>query len=308
MAINHIKRPYFRRLFLTLFILFLFIPFTGSSYAKDITSEKVKRGILWSSRVDNNTFYFLGSIHVLSKNAYPLAAGIESAYGDCETLVFETDLDAMLDPKIQTLILEMGLFTKGETLEKTIAKETYETFKSRVEAHGLPVSQFKNFKPWFAALSLIALEFQRLGFQPAYGIDMHFFNRAKKDKKKIISLEPLDYQLRLLGEMNSNDQESFLRQTLKDLDVIKEMLPEMVSSWEMGDAEKLDSIIRISFKDYPHIYEKLIVQRNREWKKRILELRVEKKNTLIIVGAGHLIGPQSLIEMLSQEGFIFTQH
>jgi uncharacterized protein len=81
----------------------------------------------------------------------------------------------------------------------------------------------------------------------------------------------------------------------------------MIDSWEAGDPKRLDSLVQISFRDYPHLYDRLIVQRNREWKDRIVALKEKNENIMIIVGAGHLIGKDNLIEMLTKEGFSFEQ-
>ena len=136
---------------------------------------------------------------------------------------------------------------------------------------------------------------------------MEFFKRAEQDNKELVYLESMEKQLRLLGEMDEEDQELFLKQTLKDLEIVEQMASEILASWEAGDAQRLDSVIQMSFKNYPHIYDRLIVQRNMEWKKRIVELGKKNSNIMIIVGAGHLIGKDNLIEMLAEEGFDFKQ-
>ena len=266
-----------------------------------------KKGLIWRAEINGNTFFLLGSIHVLNRQSYPLAQVIENAYRKCDTLVFETDLSGMQDPAILSLTMEIGLLPQGKTLEGLLSQGTYQAFKARVEALGLPVTQFNNFRPWFAAVALIGLEFQRLGFDPAYGIDSHFHTRAKQDNKELVYLEPIEKQLRLLGDMDSEDQESFMKQALKDLEVVEKMTSEMIDSWEAGDPERLNSIVQLSFKDYPHIYDRLVVQRNRDWKKRIVELKGRNKNIMIIVGAAHLIGKGNLVEMLVGEGFPFEQ-
>jgi uncharacterized protein YbaP (TraB family) len=293
-------------LFPVIIFALLISPFYAFHGAKAAPAEE-KRGLLWRADINGNSIFLLGSIHILKKDAYPLPQGIESAYRKCDSLIFETNLGGMQDPAIQGLIMKLGLLPQGKTLEGSLSQKTYQGFKRRIEAVGLPASQFSGFKPWFAAIALMGLELQRMGFDPSYGIDSHFFKRAKQDKKELVFLEPMEKQLRLLGDMNSEDQESFMKQALKDLEVVEEMTSEMIDSWDAGDPERLNSIIQISFRDYPQLYEKLIIQRNREWKERIVELKDKNKNMMIVVGAGHLIGRNNLVEMLTKEGFSFEQ-
>ena len=59
------------------------------------------------------------------------------------------------------------------------------------------------------------------------------------DNKEIGFLEPVDFQLALLGKMNARDQKAFLGQTLKDLDIAAQMADDMLKYWKKGDADNL---------------------------------------------------------------------
>jgi hypothetical protein len=107
--------------------------------------------------------------------------------------------------------------------------------------------------------------------------------------------------------MDSREQEAFLRQTLRDLEVIEEMADEMVASWKTGDAKQLQSLMSISFKEYPEIYERLVAKRNSEWMAKLKNLLNLDKNVLVIVGAGHLVGSESVLELLKQQGISIEQ-
>ena len=50
------------------------------------------KATLWKVKGDHNTMYLLGSIHVLSKHAYPLKPALERAFDDANQVVFEIDL------------------------------------------------------------------------------------------------------------------------------------------------------------------------------------------------------------------------
>ena len=103
--------------------------------------------------------------------------------------------------------------------------------------------------------------------------------------------------------MGKAEQESFLRQALKDLEIIETMASEMVSSWKIGDVDKLDSIIKLSFKEHPDIYNRFIIQRNKRWISRIEDLMRQDENVLVIVGAGHLVGTENILELLKKKGY-----
>ncbi|MBW1770959.1 MAG: TraB/GumN family protein [Deltaproteobacteria bacterium] len=162
-----------------------------------------------------NTVYFLGSVHVMKSDAYPLAPEIERAYEDSKKIVFETDVDEANDPAVQAKMMTLGLYMNGQTLKENVSEETYKLLEEKAVAAGIPMASFDLFRPWFCALTLSVMEFQKLGFLPTYGVDTYFFNKAKKAGKEIIPLESTAYQLNLFAEMVELQQESFLRQRIQ---------------------------------------------------------------------------------------------
>jgi len=289
-----------------LFVLILFVYFwifLNLAYAH----AKAKNNFLWSTETGKNTVYLLGSLHVLTNDSFPLSKEIQEAYSDCTKVVFETDPDRVNDPAFQAQMMAHGIYPEGQTLKGSVSEQTYRLLEKKVHAVGLPIAQFDHFKPWVCALILTAMELQRLGFDSGYGIDAHFFQRAKKDGKEIIALESAEYQLGLFTKMGKTEQESFLRQTLKDLELIDTMASEMVDAWRTGDDDKLSSIIRISFKEHPDMYRRFVAQRNVKWASQIEDLMRQDDNVLVVVGAGHLVGAESIVELLRKRGHRVVQ-
>jgi len=175
--------------------------------------------------------------------------------------------------------------------------------KKRADAAGLPVSQFESFRPWFAAMTLTGMELQRLGFDPALGIDRYFYHKAKKEGREMVFLETNDIQLDLMASLNERHQDDFLRGVLKELDVIETLASDMLDAWKTGNAEKLDSILKMGHAEEPAVYDRFFIQRNRRWISIIQRLMKQDDDVLIIVGAGHLAGPDSVTELLKKKGY-----
>lgn len=308
MAIHlHVKRI---RLRTTLFILclstILFV--SAGLHAQQSKQTASPKHCLWLVETPlNKAVFLLGSLHVLKSDTYPLAKTINEAYGLSQKVVFETDLAAMMDPVVMAKMMAMGLYPEGQTLLQNIPEEMRSSLKKKMTDLGMPMEHFGRFRPWFMAVTLTALELQRLGFSPEYGIDVHFYGRAGSDQKEIGYLEPVDFQLDLLGKMNEQDQNAFLGQTLKDLDVAAQMADDMLKSWEKGDVDNLYAILFKSFEGYPQIENRLLGQRNIDWVKKIEAMIAEDKSIFIIVGAGHLIGPGSVVALLKEKGYKVKQ-
>src|SRR3954453_11974539 len=138
---------------------------------------------LWKLQGKNCSVYFLGSVHVLKEQDYPLPAPLEAAYSDSQIVAFETDVAALEDPKIAFQMLAKGRLPEGETLETQLSPAVYQAFTNRLKDSIMPMALFDQLTPAMAAMTLVVLEIQKLGFDPNFGVDKHFFPLAKEAGK-----------------------------------------------------------------------------------------------------------------------------
>jgi uncharacterized protein YbaP (TraB family) len=288
-------------------ILFFSLAISTPLQAQPDEATVPSKSCLWEVQTASTRVFLLGSLHVLKSSAYPLAAAIERAYAASQRLVFETNLGAMMEPAILAKMMELGVYPEGRDLFQNISETTRKNLEKKLQDLGLPPANFSRFKPWFIAVTLTTLELQRMGFDPQYGIDLHFYTKATADEKELVYLESVDYQLNLLAKMNVMDQNSFLVQTLKDLEISAQLADDMMAAWQNGQAQDLHDLLFKSFEDHPGIEDRLLTRRNKEWLPQIEKMLKTPKTTLVIVGAGHLIGPDGLVELLKQKGYKVKQ-
>ena len=276
---------------------------TNVVYAQQSYQSSTKKNLLWSVEKGKNTIYLLGSIHLLPRELKTLDQAIEAAYSDSKIIVFETNIDSLRDPAFEAKVTNLGLLPPGQTLEQQVSKQTYALLQQKVSELGLQVEIFNQFKPWLCALTLTSMELQRLGFNANYGIDMHFFDRAKQDGKEMRFLESTDEQLGLFTEMSKQEEDSFLAKVLEELDTMRVKVIEMINAWKSGDSDKLASMVKVEFEGYPEVYARMLVERNQKWVKHIEDLSGQDGNSLVVVGAAHLVGDDSILELLKKNGF-----
>jgi uncharacterized protein YbaP (TraB family) len=267
----------------------------------------VPRNPVWRVETAGNTVYLLGSVHLLKKENYPLPEALEKAFSDSRKLVLEVNLDSLEAPSTQQMILAKGLNPEGKSLSQILSPETYQLARKQIEAMGLNLERFEVVKPWLLSLTLTTLAMQRLGFEPQYGIDKHFFDKAGTEHKEILSLETAEYQLDRFDGMSVKMQETFLLQTLREIDTLGKEFEEIVSAWRAGDTKILESTLLESFTEFPEAYQLLVSERNSNWLPQIEAFLKQKENYLVVVGAGHLIGKDGLISLLRSKGYSVTQ-
>ena len=82
---------------------------------------------------------------------------------------------------------------------------------------------------------------------------------------------------------------------------------ELIKAWREGDADKLQKLMNDAMADSPAIYKRLLTDRNHNWIPKIEELARGEKKAIIIVGAGHLVGKEGVVELLKKDGLKVTQ-
>jgi hypothetical protein len=267
-----------------------------------------RNNFLWSVRSKTTTVYILGSIHFLRQADYPLNPAIETAFNGSNTLVVEANVN---DPGKQDLqnLLTSAVYPGNDTLQKHLSPEVYRLVEQEAGNLGLPIELIQKQRPWYLALTFEALELMRLGFDPKYGIDIHFLSRAQGNKK-IKELESLNEQINLLSGFSDPDQELLLLYTLKDLNIVSGEMDDLMKAWGAGDVKGIESILTRAAKEEPKLapmLKKLIDDRNTKMVSKIEGFLKTREIYFVVVGAGHLVGKKGIIDMLKEKGYLVQQ-
>jgi uncharacterized protein YbaP (TraB family) len=279
---------------------------TGSLHAQTTAAAQTKHS-LWKVQGQTNTIYLFGSIHFLKKDFYPLPRPIEDAYKQSQMVAFEADLDEMQSPQGMLKILAQSTYTDGTTLKDHVSKETYDKVRSHIGDNALVGNALDAMKPWMVAVTLLGLELQKLGFDPEQGVDRYFFDKAKEDKKEILGLETVDFQIGLFTGLSKEEEDAMLKESLQEISGFKQELNELTTAWKTGDTKTLDKLMLDAMRDYPNIHKKLLLDRNKVWAEKIDKLRAAGKNLFVVVGAAHLVGKDSVVDLLAKKGLKIQQ-
>ncbi len=284
---------------LALVVLALALPAAGM--ARD-------RSILWTVEGRQNTVYLLGSVHVLRPGDAALPASAERAFDDAEQLVMEIDLD---DPGSNPLsmVAEMqraAMLPEGQTLEGVLGSD-YASINERAQKSGIDLGMLDAFAPWFVAIALLDLELAKRGYSPEFGIEQTLAARAIEEHKPIEGLETAAQQFQMLASMPLPQQKRFLVMTLDESAQLDHELEDLMRAWRTGDTEALARLLAGEYEEFPDLYRTLTVDRNRTWVGQLAALLDDRDDYLVVVGALHLVGPDSVVDLLRQRGYKVTQ-
>ena len=253
---------------------------------------------LWEIEGTEGHVMLMGSVHFLRASDYPLPAELDAAYAAADTMIMEIDMDDLDPMAAQSFMLALGTNPGGATLRDIIGESSYAEASGLAEALGIPLMLFDPFKPWFAALSLTQLRMIQLGFDPAWGIEARIVERAKADEKPILGLETLEEQLSFMNNLDAETQKLFLLQSLEEATEVQNEVDSIVTAWRSGDTETLEQLLLEGLQETPLLFDALLNQRNQNWVPQIIELTRQPGNHLVIVGTMHLVGENSVLQML----------
>jgi uncharacterized protein YbaP (TraB family) len=266
-----------------------------------------KKHLLWRVSSKQNSIYLLGSIHLLKEENYPLPDVIDKAFEGSATAVFEVDIAEMQRPENAQRMLLKALLPAGKTLEAELGKETYARLKGKAAGMGLELGALGQFRPWYVGILISMVKLQQLGFAQGYGVDRHYHAGAVKAKKEVVGLETGEYAIDVLAELAGEKPDEFMNQVLDDLDIIEKQMAEIVKAWFAGDTKSIEDTILKSFKDHPGIYKALVIERNRKWLPKIEQFLKGQKKHFVCVGTAHVVGKDSLLDLLRKKGYTVEQ-
>ena len=258
---------------------------------------------LWEIQGTENRIRLLGSVHFLRPQDYPLPKVIMDAYHDADVVVMELDLSALEPLETLEIMQRISIDPDGRNLKSLLGARTYQKAQELAVKLGIDIGTFMPYEPWFAALQISQLRLMQLGFDGSHGVDAYFTRQAVHDKKVIRGLETLEFQLDSMDSLPPKAQREFLLQTLEDAADVEEIMDGVVRAWKAGDTAQLETDLMDGLDEQPELYERILVRRNENWAASVLALINDSQDSLIVVGALHLVGDDSLLRLIDDAGY-----
>ncbi|GAB3032256.1 TraB/GumN family protein [Bowmanella dokdonensis] len=260
-------------------------------------------GPVWKISKGDSHLYLAGTLHLLTRQDYPLPSGFDRAYQEAGTLVFETDLRSFSEPSFQQQMMQRMQLPEGKTLSDVLGSETLQSLQAHLDSRQLPYASVARFKISFLVLTLSMLEMRRLGFDQQ-GVDQFYLEQAHRENKNLGFLETPEQQLAYLLSLGEGQKEAWVKYTLEELQELPTILTSLQEAWRQADLDALDDQgLRPMKEDYPELYQTLMVDRNQLWLPQLRQMLDTPQVELVLVGALHLVGEVGLLAELSDLGY-----
>jgi len=268
-----------------------------------ICTQSLADSSVWKVQKDESIIYLGGTFHLLRQSDFPLPMEFDKAYRASDILVFETDLGKLHDPSTQQKLMSKAMYTDGSTIENHLSPQTYSLLNEYCASKGIPLAAIKQFKPSIVVVTITVMELAKLGVTQE-GVDLFFYQLAAGDNKTVEGLETVEEQIHFVVGMGEGNEDAFVTHSIKDLESIKQKYESMVDAWKTGDAKKLNDLMVAELKSKtPKLYKELIADRNENWLPMIDAYQKTLQKEFILVGVGHLVGPDGIVKALRKKGY-----
>lgn len=294
------------------------------SFANEIESVEEQELLIW--RVDSKpgsiySVYILGSYHT-SEKCQLNSRAFEHAFKDAETVVFE--INSLNDPNLQfqvqqtliNLIREKGVpSSQEESLKGILDSETYELLKKKLAEQGMPLDNISNLKPWVFLLmqqsQQIVQQMNQSQQKTECGLDFMITEQAQSQNKPTMGLETADYQIEMFvnlfigieTEKLTEYIKVFVKSEISSNDYFKQEINGITNSIDQGNVSQLEDLINDWCETDAESCQSLLINRNYNWIPTIENFLQETEDKLVVVGAGHLVGEDGIINLLEKQGY-----
>jgi uncharacterized protein YbaP (TraB family) len=268
----------------------------GSACGKssETSTGPLPHPLLWSVEKDGHTTYFFGTMHAGIDATTRLPAIVWSKLDAAPAFAMETDLD---DPATSA-----ALAPTTRSLRDALGAEYW----SKLEAAlGSDTARALEYLPPLVPAASLSLR----GLPPTPAMDKVLSARAASEHKPLVFLEPAARQLAVLGKWMDVRA---LKMMLDELPQNERRARAMLDAYAEGDDRTIvaisdgekDAALQHGYTpaEYDQEMNELLYDRNASWIDAIDRMHAAG-GAFVAVGAMHLVGPRSVLELLAHKGY-----
>lgn len=271
---------------------------------------------MWVIEDEDSTLYLFGTVHLLDPSIEWRTERVVGALDAATEVWFEVPMPASIE-QMQAeqgpLMLQSAL-SPGRPLSSLLSEEEKAQLQRALARTPSPAElavALEMMKPWFATMTLGTAPLMTAGYDPAAGADIVLAGLAREQGDRILGFETIEQQLGFFTAGSEEDQLAALRAFLavpdEAFDAYLTQADAAFRAWMAGDPAPLEAVMA-SWREGDDVmaaampYGAMLVNRNADWAGQIEALLAGEGTAFIAVGAGHLLGPDSVQAQLAARG------
>lgn len=257
---------------------------------------------VWTVRDADSTIVLFGSVHVLPADLDWRPDTLDAALATADDLWFETPVDAASEAEAGAAAQARGYLPADQSLSALLTPEGRTRLDRVCGRLGISPAGVDRLRPWYADVTLGVVALMRQGATVTTGVERTLADAAPAAQRR--AFESSTEQIGFFADAPLADQLASLEDTLKQIDEDPAYYDRLIDAWARGDTRAIQDLGLTPMKQISvWLYDRLIVQRNRRWVETITQRMQGSGKTVIVVGVGHLVGPDGVPALLRARGF-----
>lgn len=258
---------------------------------------------MWRIADEDSEIWLFGSVHLLPPDVTWDGPRWQAAFAAADEFVTETDTSDEAMRAFPLLAAQYGHLPEGQRLSHLLSVTERAQLDRAAAAAGLDPASLEGERPWLAALQLSYGYATRVGHRSDLGVEGVLAPRAREAGKRMSFLETPEEQIRILSDLALADEVRFLTATMQQVEDEPASMRTLDRDWARGDVSVLDAALSQEWDaGGAAVHDAVILRRNRAWAVEIERRLAGSGRTFIAVGAAHLIGDGSVVDLLRTRG------
>lgn len=262
----------------------------------------VGESLIWSVSNGTNEVVIGGTVHILKQTDFPLPSLYTEAFNQADILV--TEISGAEFNNTLSILPFLSNPSGTSSLRDALNPATYEQLSIFFQDLDTPISTYENIRPVWVAQDILTLAYRELGY--GNGVDLHFIELAQSRGIPSRGLETALDQVFAVNQTRQHlTSEQLISETLSlvQSDAFGADIQKLINAWREGDSlELIDTVINPARAESPNDYNIVFTDRNMNWAQQIEAYLLTAEKEFVLVGVGHLVGPENLLQLLEQSG------
>lgn len=261
------------------------------------------RPALWEVSDADTKIYLFGTIHLLPKDYRWRTAKFDQAVAGSQTLVVETIVDEGNPHQMMAALSSLAFSPNLPPITARVPAAKRPALEAAIRKSGMPQTSFDRMETWAAAFMLLGNQFKAMGLKTGEGVENVLRNSFTRQGKTVAELESNREQLGFFDALPEQAQRALLEGAIEEPKNMTQEFERMVSSWARGDIDDIARTFNETMAASPELREVLLRRRNENWSRWVERRMATPGSVMVAVGAGHLAGSDSLVDLLRRGGY-----
>lgn len=244
-----------------------------------------------------DTSWLFGTIHLINQDDFVVRSEVQAAMSACPVVAFELKLN---DLGMMAKMMRMMQLPGDSTLADVLDEAQHQLLRTYVEdSSGMDFAAFERQKP----LALMQLQLQNMIPGTPASYELHFLQMALSTGQEVVGLEQIEDQMAVFDGIPYAEQVEWIMDLFVHADSMAEVYAQLVEAYLDEDLKQMYALMLEESPELAAYSESLLFERNRNWIPKI-ETLMRQRSTFIAVGAAHLPGPQGVVKLLQEAGYL----